>query len=77
MIYFKIVNTGISIIGVGRIRPNNKNIKIKFWIFLDKKCIEKANIEENNKTKIIDKDVNKKLLIREDESKSLDLKKIL
>ena len=77
LIYFKIVNTGINIIGVGKIRPNSKNIKIKFLIFLDKKWIEKANIDENNKTNIIDKEVNKKLFIKEDDNKLLDLIKIL
>ena len=76
-INFKIVNTGINIIGVGKINPNSKNKKIKFCIFLDKKCIENANIDEKRSTNKIDKEVNNKLLINDVNNKSSDLLKIL
>ena len=62
--------------GVGKINPNSKNKKIKFCNFLDKKCIENANIDEKRSTNKIDREVNNKLLNNDVSNKSLDLLKI-
>ena len=53
-------------------KKSRKNIKIKFCIFFDKKWIEKANIEENIRTNIIDKEVNIKLFINDDDKRFTD-----